>query len=419
MKQRHTGFLSIIDDIWIDIFCFLSIKAFLHISQTCTHFNKLASHRKIDQRHNNHSRINKYWETNCKRICSNIHPTFGTNNWHLLYIELISLLIDNGLIKEIDRSTLEIIQPVPPLMLEARASTTGSFLKQFIDSSMKKENNDSNNKKHINDKQTQGTALNSNFDEPAHKYQFEMESFDLESELISEIDLDCWDYSIEPMSLILQTCKNDFLYIFSMLLHKMCDKYIHQLQQGTQMAKIRNTRLGSQPSASNDNDDESESGDENKVKSQDLIEVKRILDAEYSAGGDSYFVKKQRILYTCCQHNSIKILKYLLSNKVYKQLFCVNLKSKNQETPLYCAAKNGSYEAVEILLKYFDTWQGGIDKNTSQKIEKDNVIDVNCNGNTVKDPHTALHIAYRYDDDNHRKIAKLLLTHGAKVDVEF
>ena len=99
---------KIIDDVWIDTFQFLSVHDFLSIACSCKHFNTLTNHKK------NH-RINQYWESKCKQLCTNIETNkFTTNDWHAFYIELFTFINDHlndgcmTVHKQISNSTLNV-----------------------------------------------------------------------------------------------------------------------------------------------------------------------------------------------------------------------------------------------------------------------------------------------------------------------
>ena len=81
MNEQHKNFATdnayestslstiddIIDDIWIDIFCMLSIKDFVSINQTCCHFRTLSSTTNVhsDSKKKSKKKINQYWQHRC------------------------------------------------------------------------------------------------------------------------------------------------------------------------------------------------------------------------------------------------------------------------------------------------------------------------------------------------------------------
>ena len=81
---------KIIDDLWIDIFCFLSVKNFLSIGKTCRKFHSLITDGTVKSGYNN--RINNYWETQCKNICDNIDANYETDEWFKFYCELKKII---------------------------------------------------------------------------------------------------------------------------------------------------------------------------------------------------------------------------------------------------------------------------------------------------------------------------------------
>ena len=94
---------KMIDDLWIDVFGFCSVVDFLHIRESCKTFFKITNKK--------NARINDYWESRCKQLCSSIDSTYETKKWYDMYWELIYLLYHHGYIDKTDDKTHDIIIP--------------------------------------------------------------------------------------------------------------------------------------------------------------------------------------------------------------------------------------------------------------------------------------------------------------------
>ena len=86
----------IIDDLWVDTFCFLHLTDLLNICRTCKHFNNISQ---------KHARMNVFWEVQCNALCSNIKmnkfkPKDVDYNWYQFYVELRQFLLTNKYIEK-------------------------------------------------------------------------------------------------------------------------------------------------------------------------------------------------------------------------------------------------------------------------------------------------------------------------------
>ena len=94
-RDRHHNINdnTVIDDIWIDIFCFLSIKDFLDIQRICKKFNHLTNV-------STNNRINTHWKFYCQLLCkemeSNNFIPIG-RQWKPFYKKLFNFMINQQL----------------------------------------------------------------------------------------------------------------------------------------------------------------------------------------------------------------------------------------------------------------------------------------------------------------------------------
>ena len=75
------------DDVLVKLFCLLDIQSFFSINRTSTKFYNLLTSE------NNKVTINKYWESQSKRLCCNIDVNYQTKKWKQFYFELRRIFI--------------------------------------------------------------------------------------------------------------------------------------------------------------------------------------------------------------------------------------------------------------------------------------------------------------------------------------
>ena len=73
---------DIIDDVWIDVFTFCSIKDFTSLRQASKRFHKIGMNK------DNNERINDYWRSRCQLLCHNMPKDYKTKQWEMLYFQL-------------------------------------------------------------------------------------------------------------------------------------------------------------------------------------------------------------------------------------------------------------------------------------------------------------------------------------------
>ena len=86
-----SGSLTLVDDIWTNIFLFLSVKDYVCVHLTCNHFSDLTSIK------SNNIIVNRYWQRESRKLCENIDRNWKPNvdgkvNWFKFYVELIDFL---------------------------------------------------------------------------------------------------------------------------------------------------------------------------------------------------------------------------------------------------------------------------------------------------------------------------------------
>ena len=84
--------LSIIDDLWIEIIYFSTMKDFIHLKEACIHLNTMMS--SITTKHSNY-RSNKLWEYKSKQLCCSIPFNYDPKNnfnWYIFYCQLYKII---------------------------------------------------------------------------------------------------------------------------------------------------------------------------------------------------------------------------------------------------------------------------------------------------------------------------------------
>ena len=112
-NRKNVSIKAIIEDIWIDCFCYLSIHDFCCVRQTCKQFHSLTKP--------SIPRMNKFWQMKSYALCSDIESNYETKNWYSFYNELRNFLvkIDSNTIPKIkiNAKKHKIVSPKLPVSL--------------------------------------------------------------------------------------------------------------------------------------------------------------------------------------------------------------------------------------------------------------------------------------------------------------
>ena len=97
--EMHPNVFKIGDDVWIDIFCFLSFNDLSSVHKCCHFFHKLTNF--------NNTKMNGYWRIQSNYLCKNIDKNFKTKNWYLFYFELWKLIFKMEYINNLNKNNIK------------------------------------------------------------------------------------------------------------------------------------------------------------------------------------------------------------------------------------------------------------------------------------------------------------------------
>ena len=354
----------LIDDLWITVFQFCTIGDVIHITESCKQLNQTVENTK------NTHRMNTYWELQCKRLCDNINPLYTTKNWHALYFDLRYLLYSHGYIETIDSRTHKITKPLPPFTLT-----------------------------------TDRTQMKANKDNLISVGQWgQMVGFSQ-----SPRSRRCM---YDHLPILFQAVVHDCVYVLQMELtlleNKLREKKTQKEKENEKAKAKEKVKIQEAEKEKRDEDGyDSDSGTDSMSDSSSDSDSNlgcfydennsddEAINCRFQ-GGINFSVGSYFPLIIASSHNSIKVVKYLLS------LPNINIGKKDYKkgkTSLMCAAESihdsNSAKIVGLLLNH---------KNMTKSI-------INA---TDKLGQTAIYLASL---KNHKDAVSLLLKHGADVNI--
>ena len=378
VKNNKSRVSDVANDIWIDIFCLLDLHDFYSIRETCKLFHSLTQA--------NDSRINNYWEMQCKAVCSDIELNYHANDWNLFFDHLKSFLLSVGSI-EIDADNHKIYNPhseILPISLQIdknddiwykACSSDNLLIYQMLVSPNNSKNYSINFRYQYKwPNQSTVTALHLCC-QNEHSWQIikYLLSFD-------DIDLDLDKINGSCTALTTAVTSNNTKAVQMLLNHPNIKKTVF-LDENTDVCDGYNLLHIA-----------CKKGNFEMVKI--LIENGANINAT-SGNNDN----RTTALHLCCQNeNSLQILEYLLS---FAEIDLSVKKTDEYYSALIAAINSNNMKAVRMLVKH---------PNMTKSI-----LDDTNNSVSQVSGYTALHFACKHGN---LEMVKILVENGANINIK-